>query len=240
MSDVPDPNGATSPAFNRKAFVGLRAGAAAAVSAGAALAQSDADFGKPHAPIVAPDDPAISAQLVGLARPGVRLDAYAAWPKSTTATTPGIVDDVVTGDLLAARNWIVARAGRARIGITGFCMGGGYALKALIGSTAYAAASILYGDVRPGTPRGAPTTAETFAYAEKITTPVRGNYGERDTSIAPADVRTMFGRLRVPHELSIYPEAGHAFFDDTRASYVASAAADAWTKTLAWFHRYLA
>jgi carboxymethylenebutenolidase len=297
MSDVLDPNASTSPAFNRKAFVGLSAGAAAAVSAGAALAQTGADFGKPHPPLVASDDPAITAQHVGLVRPDVTLAAYAAWPKATAASTPGIVmvhhiwgldstirddvrryakagyiciaanlygrsnapvgdgmsdsdpfrpaaaaltDNVVTGDLLAARNWIAAKAGRARIGITGFCMGGGYALKQLIGSTTYAAASLFYGDVRPGTPRGAPTTAETFAYVEKITTPVRGNYGERDTSIAAADVRTMFGRLRVPHELSIYPEAGHAFFDDTRASYVASAAADAWTKTLAWFHRYLA
>jgi carboxymethylenebutenolidase len=298
MSDVLDPNASTSAAFNRKAFVGLSAGAAAAVSARtAALGQGNADFGKPHPPIVAPDDPAISAQDVQLARPDIALDAYAAWPNSIAPTTPGIVmvqhiwgvdatirddvrryakagyiciaahlyarshapsgdgandvelfrpaaaalvDDVVAGDLLAARNWIAAKAERAKIGITGFCTGGGIALKQLIGTTTYAAASIFYGDVRPGTPRDAPTTPETFAYVEKITVPVRGNYGGRDTGIAAADVRTMFGLLRAPHELSIYPEAGHAFFDDTRSSYVATAAADAWPKTLAWFHKYLA
>jgi carboxymethylenebutenolidase len=298
MSDVLDPNASTSNAFNRKAFVGLSAGAAAAVSARtAALGQGHSDFGKPHAPIVAPDDPAITAQEVRLARPDIALDAYAAWPKTLAATTPGIVmvqhlwgvdstlrdvvrryaeagyiciapslyarshapsgdgtsdadlfrpsaaalvDNVVAGDLLAARSWIAAKAERAKIGITGFCMGGGIALKQLIGTTTYAAASIFYGDVRPGTPRGAPTTAATFAYVERITTPVRGNYGERDTGIAAGDVRTMFDLLHAPHELSIYPEAGHAFFDDTRSSYVATAAADAWSKTLAWFHKYLA
>jgi len=58
---------------------------------------------------------------------------------------------------------------------------------------------------------------------------LRDDVRARDTSIAPADVRTMFGLLRA-----------HAFFDDTRPSYVATAAADAWTKTLAWFRRYLA
>jgi carboxymethylenebutenolidase len=298
MSEALDPNTLTSRAFNRKAFVGLGAGAAAAVSStGAAFAQSTADFGKPHPLIVPPDDPQIEAQHVVLARPDTSLDAYAAWPKNMTPATPGIVmvqhiwgvdseirdvvrryakagylciaadlyartnapsgdgtsdidlfrssalalqDDVVRGDLLAARDWIAAKATRAKIGITGFCAGGGIALKQLIGTTTYAAASIFYGDVRPGTPRDAPTTPNTFDYVSKITAAVRGNYGARDKSIDPADVRAAFAELRPPHELSIYPEAGHAFFDDTRASYVPTAAADAWPKTLAWFEQYLA
>ena len=49
----------------------------------------------------------------------------------------------------------------------------------------------------------------------------------------------MFARLTAPHAVKIYDEAGHAFFDDTRPSYVPSAAADAWARTLAWFHTYL-
>ena len=298
MADVLDPNSLTSAALSRKTFVALSAAAAAGASpSGAALAKDGVDFGKPHPPIVAPDDAEITAQYVQLARPDTALDAYAAWPKTIAATTPGIVlvhhlwgldstirddvrryakagylciaadlyarshppsgdgandadlfrpaalalkDDVVMGDLLAARSWITTKAARAKIGITGFCAGGGIALKQLIGTTTYAAASIFYGDVRPGTPRNAPTTADTFAYAARITTRVRGNYGERDTSIAAGDVRALFALLKPPHELSIYPEAGHAFFDDTRRSYVATAAADAWTKTLAWFQTSLA
>lgn len=297
MPDALDPNTLTSATFNRKTFVGLGAGAVAAISSsGAALGQTPAGLGKPHPPIVAPDDSAIGAGHITLARPDITLDAYAAWPADIAGATPGVVmvhaiwgldatirdvarryakagyiciapslfarshppsgdgatdmsafrpaaaalrDDVAMGDLLAARGWIAAKAPQAKIGITGFCMGGGIALKQLIGTTDYAAASIFYGDVRPGTPRGAPTTPDTFAYAAKITTPVRGNYGARDTSIDPRDVRAMFAALAPPHELSIYDDAGHAFFDDTRPSYVAGAAADAWTKTLAWFGRYL-
>jgi carboxymethylenebutenolidase len=43
----------------------------------------------------------------------------------------------------------------------------------------------------------------------------------------------------VPNELKIYDNAGHAFFDDQRASYVASAAEDAWARTLKFFKAYL-
>ncbi len=295
--DVLDPGSATSASFSRKLFVGFTAGAAATVAAPSRILAADtADFGKPHAPIVSPDDPAIVADHVVLARPDIALDAYVAWPKNVTATTPGIVlvqhiwgvdstirDDVrryakagficiapalfmrshppsgdgstdidafrpaaqalddatVHGDLLAARSWILDKAPQAKIGITGFCMGGGIALKQLIGTTDYAAASIFYGDVRPGTARDAASGPDTFAYASRISAAVRGNYGERDTSISPVDVRSLFAVLRTPHELSIYQDAGHAFFDDTRKSYVPDAAADAWAKTLAWFRTYL-
>jgi carboxymethylenebutenolidase len=145
----------------------------------------------------------------------------------------------VTTDALAAHDWIRAQARDASIGITGFCMGGGIALQQIIDSKAYAACSMFYGDVRPGTKRGDPTTASTFDFTSRITTPLMGSFGARDTSIKPDDVRAMFARLTVPHDVKIYDEAGHAFFDDTRASYVPSAAADAWARTLAWFKQYL-
>jgi carboxymethylenebutenolidase len=142
---------------------------------------------------------------------------------------------------LAARNWIVAKAGRARIGITGFCTGGGYALKALIGSTAYAAASIFLrrcasgNAARRADDRGNVRLRRknNDARARKL----RRTRYEHRTGRRSNDVRPLARAARAEH---LYPEAGHAFFDDTRASYAASAAADAWTKTLAWFHRYLA
>ncbi len=144
-----------------------------------------------------------------------------------------------TTDLLAGHDWVRALARDGSVGITGFCMGGGIALQQVIDSKAYAAASIFYGNVRPGTKSSDPTTAATFDYTSRIATPLMGSYGGRDTSIKPADVQAMFARLTVPHDLRIYDEAGHAFFDDTRSSYVPTAAADAWTRTLAWFHTYL-
>jgi carboxymethylenebutenolidase len=151
-----------------------------------------------------------------------------------------LTDDVVHGDVLAARTWALLQAPKAKIGITGFCMGGGIVLKQLIGTHDYAAASMFYGDVRPGTKNDEPTTPATFAYTAKITTPLMGSFGARDKGIKAEDVRAMFATLTAPHDVKIYDEAGHAFFDDTRASYVPSAASDAWTRTMGWFKKYLA
>ena len=90
-----------------------------------------------------------------------------------------------------------------------------------------------------GPPADQPLTDAQLAYVERIHIPVEGNFGGRDTGPAPGDVRLFEAKLKVPHDIKIYDEAGHAFFDDTRASYVASAAADAWTRTLAFFRKYL-
>jgi carboxymethylenebutenolidase len=145
----------------------------------------------------------------------------------------------VKGDLLAGRDWIRTKAAQSKIGISGFCMGGGITIRELIGDADYRAGVAFYGDVLQGAPRDQAVTPDTFLYAKKITTPLMGNYGARDPSIRAADVRMMFAQLPVSHDVKIYDEAGHAFFDDTRASYVASAAADAWTRTLGWLHRSL-
>ena len=37
----------------------------------------------------------------------------------------------------------------------------------------------------------------------------------------------------------IYPNASHAFFNDTGASYNAAAAKDAWTRAVAWLDKYV-
>lgn len=181
---------------------------------------------------------AIAPELFGRlnAPSGDGLDDYQPFVAFATKMS---AQGFVTTDALAAHDWIHAQAKDASIGITGFCMGGGIALQQIIDSKAYAACSMFYGSVRPGTKSDDPTTATTFDFTSRITTPLMGSFGGRDTSIKPDDVRAMFARLTVPHDLRIYDEAGHAFFDDTRSSYVPSAAADAWTRTLAWFKKYL-
>jgi len=105
-------------------------------------------------------------------------------------------------------------------------MGGGIALRVAVGSNAFDACAIWYGKV-------------TVAEADALKIPMAGSYGARDTSIPADGVREFQARLRVPSDVKIYPEAGHAFFDDRRNSYVPSAAEDAWMRTTAWFATYL-
>jgi carboxymethylenebutenolidase len=47
-------------------------------------------------------------------------------------------------------------------------------------------------------------------------------------------VRTLFTKYRVPHEILVYPRAGHGFLDETGPAYRAVVAADAWQRTLEW------
>jgi len=75
--------------IGRSTFVGGSAAVLAAVQAVPADAQ--ADYGHPHPPIVAENDPAITVVRTTLQRPDATISAYVAMPKTVVATTPGIV-----------------------------------------------------------------------------------------------------------------------------------------------------
>jgi len=157
-----------------------------------------------------------------------------------------LVDDQVDGDIAAGAVWIRSRAGVApgvrppKIGVNGFCMGGSISLRAAVDSPQFDAAAVWYGKIRQATSALGRATEISIAYTDKVLMPIVGSFGGRDTSIPVDDVRTLQARLKVPNDLKIYDEAGHAFFDDQRQSYVASAATDGWRRTLAWFAKYLA
>ncbi len=135
--------------------------------------------------------------------------------------------DVWLGDLSAAARWLAARFPGTRIAITGFCMGGRLALIAAAEEgELFSVVAPFYGSVADVDPKA-------------IHVPVCGSYGGRDTGIPAEKVREFAAALSVPNDVKIYDEAGHAFFDDQRPSYVATAAADAWKRTLACFEEYL-
>jgi carboxymethylenebutenolidase len=163
------------------------------------------------------------------------------------AVAAKLSDDVVDADIAATADFLRSgsqRGDRLRIGVTGFCMGGGIALRQTVDAApSFAAASVFYGKVRYGTTDNSGTiTPIALDYADHIGVPLVGSWGERDTSIVAADVRALDAKLtslKKPHDLRVYADAGHAFFDDTRDSYVAAAASSAWSRTLAWFAEYL-
>lgn len=161
------------------------------------------------------------------------------------AVAAKLADDQVDGDVTAGATWIRARvkAGPTqrppKVGVTGFCMGGSITLRQAVDSPAFDAAAVWYGKVRYGSNNSGAATGMSLAYADEIRMPLLGSFGARDTGILADDVRALQKRLKVANDIKIYDEAGHAFFDDQRGSYVASAAADAWSRTLAWFAKYL-
>jgi carboxymethylenebutenolidase len=117
-----------------------------------------------------------------------------------------------------------ACSGRA-VGSIGYCMGGG--LSALLASVEHdlGAAAIFYG--------GSPPAEQ----AASIRCPIRGFYGVDDPRIVSGlpEFAEALSKAGIDHELRVYPDTGHAFFNDGRPSYRYRAARDAWARTLAFF-----
>ncbi len=131
------------------------------------------------------------------------------------------------GDLRATALWATTLRPQAKVGITGFCMGGTIVLRQTItNADIFAAAAPFYGAVEEIAP-------------DKVHVPICGSYGGRDKSIPSDDVLAWGRALTVAHDIKIYPEAGHAFFDDQRGAYVASAAEDAWVRTVGFFRQHV-
>jgi len=117
-----------------------------------------------------------------------------------------------------------------QVGITGFCMGGTFALRAACEMEELAAAAAFYGDIPED---------EVLA---RLTVPTLFIAGSRDKWITPEKVAALKAAAQkhdLPLEAVSY-EADHAFFNDTRPEvYDAKAAIDAWRRVLAHFKKYL-
>lgn len=149
-------------------------------------------------------------------------------------------------ELDATRAWLEGRDDcTGRVGIIGFCLGGGFAVL-LAGAGRYQAASVNYGAV--------PEDADTLL-ADAC--PVIGSYGARDRSLKedPARLEHALTAADVPHDVTVYDDAGHSFLNDHPRSelpvwavvagrfvemdYHASSASDARRRIVGFFHEHL-
>jgi carboxymethylenebutenolidase len=116
-----------------------------------------------------------------------------------------------------------------RIGMTGYCFGGGVTLNVAAREPSLRAAIPYY-----GTPAFPDELKSTRAA-------VLGVYGETDARVnasIPA-VEAGLAEAGVPFQAKRYPGAGHAFFNDSGGSYNEAAATAAWRDTLEWLNAHM-
>jgi carboxymethylenebutenolidase len=121
-------------------------------------------------------------------------------------------------------------AAAQRVGMVGFCFGGGVTWQVTVHMPELRAAVPYYGPLPP------------VEDVPSIQAPVLAFYGgldQRITSGVPPVEAAMQQNHKV-FEKVIYPGADHAFHNDTGTRYNPQAAQDAWKRTLEWFGKYLA
>jgi len=146
-------------------------------------------------------------------------------------------------DLDSARKFLQQQVGvdAARIGVIGFCMGGGFALM-YAARAPLGVAATFYGDV--------PKSSDQL----RGVCPVLGGYGDKDRLFAAQGRRLekLLTERGIDHDVKIYEDAGHSFMSRNsgflpwigkigpmKATYNPEAAEDSWKRIVAFFGRHL-
>ena len=146
----------------------------------------------------------------------------------------GLPEDRALSDLQGAFNYLAARpdVDPGRIGVIGWCMGGGYALNLTVAQPMLAASVVNYGHL-----------ATDEASLKAIHAPLMGHFGATDRGIPAADVEAFAAKLKSlgkEADVKVFPGVGHAFMNpNNREGYSAAAADEAWKRIDAFLAAHL-
>lgn len=116
-----------------------------------------------------------------------------------------------------------------RIGMTGYCFGGGVTWRSAVAIPELKAAVPFYGP------------APDLEGVPNIRAAVLGVYAEEDNRITGGKdpLEQALVEAGITHQMNVYPGVNHAFHNDTGGRYIEAQATQAWMDTLAWFEQHL-
>jgi carboxymethylenebutenolidase len=186
----------------------------------------------------------IARRIAGEGYVAVAPDVYYRWPdnKARYDELPKAIglmqkldDAKIVADMRATLDFLGKKpnVNAAKVGITGFCMGGriSFLVAAELADRIAACAPFYGGGIAGLLPK-----------AEKIKAPLHLFFGEKDAFIPQDQVKAIDAKLRElkkSYALDNYAGADHGFFCNERVSYNEKAASDAWTKLKAFFRANL-
>lgn len=177
-------------------------------------------------------------QLAGEGYAALAVDLYHGESATTPAEAVTLMKGVMGGKAAAGSNlrqayeYLHSTEHAPRVGVIGWCFGGGWSLRTALMLPGQINATVMY--------YGEPV--DNVAELSKLKMPLIGFFGEEDKGITPAEVRSFQTALKQAHvnaEIHEYPGAAHAFANPSGGNYRAAAATDAWKRTLAFFAHYL-
>lgn len=168
----------------------------------------------------------------------------------TVLTALNLMDDKEAVDNLAsAADWLKHHQRcNGKVGAVGFGVGGKLAMLLAFSTDKLASVVPFYGTLVnksfPGmTPPPANITKlSPMDLVEGLTVPLQGHYAGKDRSISPDEIRQIeqqFKSASKNAELFLYPDAEHAFCNDTRPAYLEASAKQAMTRALDFLRRQL-